>query len=75
MTWNPIAIYTTLLKNPNTKWITIILTFLYIISPIDLIPDFLLPFGLIDDGLILSFLIIALREVSASKRHINVGLK
>ena len=64
---NPISIYTKLIQNPKTKWITIILTGLYIISPIDLIPDVLLPFGLIDDGLIITCLIIALKSLKKSK--------
>jgi uncharacterized membrane protein YkvA (DUF1232 family) len=67
MNWNPIIMYTALVQNPKTRWITIILTVVYIVSPIDLIPDFLLPFGIIDDGLVVTFFIIALKELGKNR--------
>ena len=54
---NPIQFYTDLLHNPKYKWWVVGLTVVYIISPIDLIPDFIFPFGLIDDGAILFIMI------------------
>lgn len=75
MTLNPLKMYTNLLKNPKTKWVTVILTVLYLVSPIDFVPDFLLPFGLIDDGIILTTLIVALREISATKKYVDVEPK
>lgn len=75
MTLNPLKIYTALIKNPKTKWITIILTAIYVVSPVDFIPDVLLPFGLIDDGLLVSLMLIALKEVTANKKTIDVEPK
>ena len=74
MTFNPLSIYSALIRNPKTKLITIVLTVLYIISPIDLVPDFLLPFGIIDDGLLISLLVIALKELRP-KTHIDAKFK
>ena len=58
---NPITAYQSLLKNPKTKWITVIITLIYIFSPIDIIPELIIPpFGLIDDTAILGLLITTL---------------
>jgi uncharacterized membrane protein YkvA (DUF1232 family) len=54
---NPIQFYTNLLQNPKYKWWVVALTLVYVFSPIDIIPDFILPFGLIDDGGILVLMI------------------
>jgi uncharacterized membrane protein YkvA (DUF1232 family) len=54
---NPIQFYTNLLKNPKYKWWIVGLTLVYVFSPIDIIPDFILPFGIIDDGAILVLMI------------------
>jgi uncharacterized membrane protein YkvA (DUF1232 family) len=74
MTFNPLSIYTALIRNPKTKWVTFVLTILYVISPVDIIPDFLLPFGIIDDGILLTFLIIALKEIRP-KKHIDAKFR
>jgi uncharacterized membrane protein YkvA (DUF1232 family) len=54
---NPIQFYTNLLQNPKYKWWVVGLTIIYIVSPVDIIPDFILPFGLIDDGGLLVLMI------------------
>jgi uncharacterized membrane protein YkvA (DUF1232 family) len=54
---NPIQFYTNLLQNPKYKWWVVGLTLVYVFSPVDLIPDFILPFGIIDDGAILFLMI------------------
>lgn len=74
MTLNPLNIYTALIKNPKTKWITIILTVLYIASPFDFIPEFFPIVGLVDDGLLISFLVIALKELRP-KKHIDAKFR
>jgi uncharacterized membrane protein YkvA (DUF1232 family) len=35
----------------------LLLCLAYMVSPIDIVPDFLLPFGLVDDGLVLYLLL------------------
>jgi uncharacterized membrane protein YkvA (DUF1232 family) len=74
MTLNPLSIYTALIKNPKTKWLTVGLTVLYIVSPIDLLPDFIPIAGLVDDGLLISFLVIALKELRP-KKHIDAKFR
>jgi uncharacterized membrane protein YkvA (DUF1232 family) len=74
MTFNPLSIYTALISNPKTKWVTIILTILYIASPIDIIPEFIPIAGLVDDGLLISFLVIALKELRP-KKHIDAKFR
>ncbi|MEM1311843.1 MAG: YkvA family protein [Patescibacteria group bacterium] len=46
---NLLKFYRNGLKNPNTRWAFILFTFLYLLSPIDLIFDFIPFFGQIDD--------------------------
>ncbi len=61
---NPYQIYKDLIHNPKTRWLIIILTVLYFFMPIDFIPEvFLGPFGLIDDGVILSILVMEIVAV------------
>ena len=48
-----------------TTWLALIATVIYTISPIDFIPDFLLPLGIVDDlGMWAVFLALATREKS-----------
>ncbi|MEA5580370.1 YkvA family protein [Nodularia harveyana UHCC-0300] len=61
----PIPLYTwyrNLLRNPMYRWWVILGTLVYILSPIDIFPDFIPIFGQIDDVLLLSVLF---SEVSA----------
>jgi len=54
-----VKLYTRLLRDPRVPFYLkamVFLAFLYLISPIDLFPDFVLPFlGLVDDLFILIF--------------------
>ena len=54
--------YRTLIRDSKYRWAIIIASALYILSPIDLAPDFLPIVGWIDDGVVLTLL---LTEVSA----------
>ncbi len=53
---NLYKIYRDALKNPKYKWLVVIGTVLYIISPIDLIPDFIPILGQIDDLALITIL-------------------
>lgn len=55
MTLNPYTLYQHGLRSPKwRKWV-ILFTVIYIISPIDIIPDWFIPaVGLIDDGILLT---------------------
>ncbi len=50
------------------KMIAMIIAVIYIVSPIDLIPDFLLPVGIIDDATAFSWLVFAVGQ-ELSRRH------
>ena len=59
---NPLQIYKSLIENPQTRTIVIIITLIYLFSPIDFIPDFIPFLGQIDDGVLIIFLISALLQ-------------
>ena len=48
--------YRNLLRNPTYRWWVVLGTLVYILSPIDFIPDFIPFFGQVDDVLVLSVL-------------------
>jgi len=54
---NIIELYLKTLQSPKTRYFLLFFTFAYIISPIDLIPDFFFPFGEIDDGILILLLL------------------
>ena len=54
---SPIEQYRSLLSRPGTRWLIIGLTALYLISPIDLIPEFIPFLGVADDGAILAIVL------------------
>jgi uncharacterized membrane protein YkvA (DUF1232 family) len=70
--FSPIGYYTQFLENPKTRIITIILTIIYLLSPIDLIPDFIPILGWIDDGVLLGFLIQELLKMKDTKKENTV---
>ena len=57
------------------KYILILISIIYLVSPIDIIPDFLLPFGIADDFIVLLFLIREITVVVKSKRNIPSSAK
>jgi uncharacterized membrane protein YkvA (DUF1232 family) len=61
------------LQNPKTRWITVVLSMIYIISPIDFIPEVLFPLigplGLLDDGAIFLVMISELYKIYFDKKN------
>jgi uncharacterized membrane protein YkvA (DUF1232 family) len=55
--------YVRFLEQKSTRTLTIILSILYIFNPFDVVPDFILGFGIIDDGLLLTLLITTLLSI------------
>lgn len=49
--------YRNLIRNSQYRWVIIVGTLLYLISPIDLLPDFIPLIGQIDDGIIVTLLV------------------
>ncbi len=49
--------YRNIIRNSKYRWVIIGGTLLYLISPIDLIPDFIPLIGQIDDGIVVTLLV------------------
>jgi uncharacterized membrane protein YkvA (DUF1232 family) len=56
--------YRNLLRNPKYRWWAIIGTLVYLVSPIDIAPDFLPIVGQIDDVFLLTLLISEVSQVA-----------
>lgn len=60
--------YRKLIRNSKYRWIIIIASAAYIISPVDLLPEvFLGPVGLIDDGVVVTVLVTELAAIVTEK--------
>jgi len=75
---NPLQKYQQLIENPRTRIVVVILTLIYLFSPIDIIPDFIPILGELDDGVLVILLISALLQYAPktipgkAKRDSNV---
>jgi uncharacterized membrane protein YkvA (DUF1232 family) len=56
--------YRGLLQNPKYRWWVVAVSIVYLVSPIDLIPDFIPFAGLVDDTLIISLLVAEVAQVA-----------
>jgi uncharacterized membrane protein YkvA (DUF1232 family) len=52
------------IRHPKYRWLVIIGTALYLVSPIDLLPDFLPLAGVLDDGLLATLLVTELSSLA-----------
>jgi uncharacterized membrane protein YkvA (DUF1232 family) len=59
--------YRSLLQNPKYRWWVVAASLVYLVSPIDLIPDFLPFAGLVDDTLIVSLLVAEVAQFAKVK--------
>ena len=59
--------YRSLLQNPKYRWWVVAASVVYLVSPIDLLPDFLPFAGLIDDTLIVSLLVSEVAQIAKAK--------
>jgi uncharacterized membrane protein YkvA (DUF1232 family) len=59
--------YRGLLQNPKYRWWVVAASVVYLVSPIDLIPDFVPFAGLVDDTLIISLLVTEVAQVAKLK--------
>ena len=62
-------VYKAVLKNPKYRWIAIAGSVLYLLSPVDLVTDFLPVVGWIDDGLVATLLVTELSQLLMEKRR------
>jgi uncharacterized membrane protein YkvA (DUF1232 family) len=59
--------YRGLLQNPKYRWWVVLASVAYIVSPIDIAPDFIPAFGWIDDTIIIGMLVSELSQVVSAK--------
>ncbi|MCY7368593.1 MAG: DUF1232 domain-containing protein [Chamaesiphon sp.] len=59
--------YRSLLQNPKYRWWVVGASLVYLVSPIDLAPDFIPFVGLIDDTLIISLLVSEVASIAKEK--------
>ncbi len=59
--------YRSLLQNPKYRWWVVGASLVYLVSPIDLAPDFIPFVGLIDDTLIISLLVTEVASIAKVK--------
>ena len=59
--------YRSLLQNPKYRWWVVGASLVYLVSPIDIAPDFIPFVGLIDDTLIISLLVSEVASVAKEK--------
>jgi uncharacterized membrane protein YkvA (DUF1232 family) len=59
--------YRSLLQNPKYRWWVVAGSLIYLVSPVDLLPDFLPFAGLIDDTLIISLLVSEVAQIAKAK--------
>jgi uncharacterized membrane protein YkvA (DUF1232 family) len=64
-----IKFYRKSIQNPKIRPLAIFFTLLYFLSPIDIIPDFLLPFGWIDDGILASVFVMELFSLLKNNKN------
>jgi uncharacterized membrane protein YkvA (DUF1232 family) len=55
--------YQKTIKHPKYRWVLVAGTVLYLISPIDISPDFIPIVGWIDDAVVASFLVAELSQI------------
>lgn len=69
--------YKTTLENPKYRWLMAGATLLYLLSPIDVLPDFIPVLGLVDDAVVASMFIGAMSQIVlarlTSKKQSGLG--
>lgn len=59
--------YRTLLRNSKYRWIVIVGSLLYLVSPLDFATDMIPVLGWIDDGVVVSVLVAELSQIAVEK--------
>ncbi|MEM6501891.1 MAG: YkvA family protein [Cyanobacteria bacterium P01_C01_bin.89] len=66
MNFSPAALYAwyrRTIRHPKWRWWLVAATLLYLATPVDLIPEFLLPVGFIDDIALAGLMIVELSQL------------
>lgn len=61
--------YRSQIRNPKYRWIILLGTLLYLVSPIDILPDFIPILGWIDDGIVLTLLMTEITRLITEHRN------
>ncbi|NER79889.1 MAG: DUF1232 domain-containing protein [Leptolyngbya sp. SIO1D8] len=61
--------FTNLIRNSKYRWLVILGSLIYLISPLDISPDFLPVIGWIDDGLLATIVVTELTQLMLEKRR------
>ncbi|MGB3294411.1 MAG: YkvA family protein [Phormidesmis sp.] len=56
--------YRNAIRHPKYRWLVILGTALYLVSPIDLLPDIIPGLGLLDDGVLATLLVAELSSLA-----------
>jgi uncharacterized membrane protein YkvA (DUF1232 family) len=56
--------YRNVIRNPKYRWWIIVGTLAYVLSPFDIAPDFFVPFGEIDDMVLVGMLLTEVSQVT-----------
>lgn len=71
----PIGFYKKLLNDPRTRIFTIIFTLIYLINPLDILPDFIPILGWVDDLALIAILTESLIHGNKEKKRSSVDAK
>ncbi|MBD1914956.1 MULTISPECIES: YkvA family protein [Cyanophyceae] len=62
-------LYNGLLKHPRYRWVVMGASLIYLVSPIDISPDFIPVAGWIDDGVVATLLATGITQVLLDRRQ------
>ena len=62
-------LYSGLLKHPRYRWVVMGASLIYLLSPIDISPDFIPVAGWIDDGVVATLLATGITQVLLDRRQ------
>lgn len=68
--------YKATLRNSKYRWVLVLGTLIYLVSPIDIAPDFLPIIGWVDDGLLATLLVTELSQIALEhlkRKQSNAG--
>ncbi|ACK69775.1 protein of unknown function DUF1232 [Gloeothece citriformis PCC 7424] len=61
--------YRSQIRNPKYRWLVLLGTVLYLVSPVDILPDFIPILGWIDDGVVLTLLMTEITRLITERRN------
>jgi uncharacterized membrane protein YkvA (DUF1232 family) len=65
--------FTNLIRNSKYRWLVILGSFIYLVSPLDISPDVFPIVGWIDDGLLATIVVTELTQLVLERRRNSLG--